>query len=131
MSTWKLCFIMILISNTLRLNHSIMLWLELLPFAVWLWWYIFNFVPWWWCLGCVLVCISCCWFHRFYPLGEYPFIYVILILDNIVYLSYWWCQIQLSQFPKLMEVVGLGYTVWFTSRYLIFKVRKLISFFNF
>ncbi|KAF3439220.1 hypothetical protein FNV43_RR17495 [Rhamnella rubrinervis] len=27
-------------------------------------------------------------------------------------------------FPKLMEVVGLGYTVWFTSRYLIFKKRR-------
>ncbi|KAE8700081.1 Detected protein of unknown function [Hibiscus syriacus] len=25
--------------------------------------------------------------------------------------------------PKLLEVVGLGYTIWFTSRYLIFKVR--------
>ncbi|GLT51501.1 hypothetical protein SLA2020_249070 [Shorea laevis] len=25
-------------------------------------------------------------------------------------------------FPKLMEVVGLGYTVWFSSRYLLFKV---------
>ncbi|XP_050125856.1 protein CURVATURE THYLAKOID 1D, chloroplastic isoform X1 [Malus sylvestris] len=24
-------------------------------------------------------------------------------------------------FPKLLEVVGLGYTVWFSSRYLIFK----------
>ncbi|XP_030528401.1 protein CURVATURE THYLAKOID 1D, chloroplastic [Rhodamnia argentea] len=24
-------------------------------------------------------------------------------------------------FPKLMEVVGLGYTFWFTSRYLLFK----------
>ncbi|XP_015890569.3 protein CURVATURE THYLAKOID 1D, chloroplastic [Ziziphus jujuba] len=27
-------------------------------------------------------------------------------------------------FPKLMEVVGLGYTVWFTSRYLIFKESR-------
>ncbi|KAH1058632.1 hypothetical protein GLYMA_02G040600v4 [Glycine max] len=25
-------------------------------------------------------------------------------------------------FPKLLEVVGLAYTVWFTSRYLLFKV---------
>ncbi|ESQ47424.1 hypothetical protein EUTSA_v10027947mg [Eutrema salsugineum] len=24
-------------------------------------------------------------------------------------------------FPKLMEVVGLGYTLWFTTRYLVFK----------
>ncbi|KAF5747329.1 hypothetical protein HS088_TW05G00050 [Tripterygium wilfordii] len=27
-------------------------------------------------------------------------------------------------FPKLMEVVGLGYTVWFSTRYLIFKKNR-------
>ncbi|XP_059624180.1 protein CURVATURE THYLAKOID 1D, chloroplastic [Cornus florida] len=27
-------------------------------------------------------------------------------------------------FPKLMEVVGLAYTLWFTSRYLIFKENR-------
>ncbi|KAK8951912.1 hypothetical protein KSP39_PZI003063 [Platanthera zijinensis] len=27
-------------------------------------------------------------------------------------------------FPKLMEVVGLGYTVWFSYRYLIFKENR-------
>ncbi|XP_012456769.1 protein CURVATURE THYLAKOID 1D, chloroplastic [Gossypium raimondii] len=27
-------------------------------------------------------------------------------------------------FPKLMEVVGLGYTVWFSSRYLLFKKSR-------
>ncbi|KAK8663845.1 hypothetical protein V6N13_083650 [Hibiscus sabdariffa] len=27
-------------------------------------------------------------------------------------------------FPKLMEVAGLGYTFWFTSRYLIFKKSR-------
>ncbi|KAL5753353.1 hypothetical protein ACOSQ2_023860 [Xanthoceras sorbifolium] len=27
-------------------------------------------------------------------------------------------------FPKLMEVVGLGYTFWFTSRYLLFKKNR-------
>ena len=26
--------------------------------------------------------------------------------------------------PKLMELVGLGYTVWFTYRYLIFKSSR-------
>uniref|UniRef100_A0A803PDU2 Cyanobacterial aminoacyl-tRNA synthetase CAAD domain-containing protein n=1 Tax=Cannabis sativa TaxID=3483 RepID=A0A803PDU2_CANSA len=26
--------------------------------------------------------------------------------------------------PKLLEIIGLGYTVWFTSRYLIFKKRR-------
>ncbi|XP_039009365.1 protein CURVATURE THYLAKOID 1D, chloroplastic-like [Hibiscus syriacus] len=27
-------------------------------------------------------------------------------------------------FPKLLEVVGLGYAIWFTSRYLIFKKNR-------
>ena len=27
------------------------------------------------------------------------------------------------QLPKLLELVGLGYTAWFTYRYLLFKVR--------
>ncbi|XP_042499078.1 protein CURVATURE THYLAKOID 1D, chloroplastic isoform X2 [Macadamia integrifolia] len=27
-------------------------------------------------------------------------------------------------FPKLLEIVGLGYTVWFSSRYLIFKKNR-------
>ncbi|KAJ8451865.1 hypothetical protein Cgig2_007348 [Carnegiea gigantea] len=27
-------------------------------------------------------------------------------------------------FPKLMEVVGLGYSVWFTTRYLLFKRNR-------
>jgi hypothetical protein len=27
-----------------------------------------------------------------------------------------------EQVPQVMEVVGLGFTIWFTSRYLIFKV---------
>ncbi|XP_065876294.1 protein CURVATURE THYLAKOID 1D, chloroplastic [Euphorbia lathyris] len=27
-------------------------------------------------------------------------------------------------FPKLMEVVGLGYTLWFTTRYLLFKENR-------
>ena len=26
------------------------------------------------------------------------------------------------QLPKLLELVGLGYTAWFTYRYLLFKV---------
>ncbi|CAN0878445.1 Protein CURVATURE THYLAKOID 1D, chloroplastic [Linum grandiflorum] len=29
-------------------------------------------------------------------------------------------------FPKLMEVLGPGYSVWFTSRYLLFKVSSAI-----
>ncbi|GKV18710.1 hypothetical protein SLEP1_g29051 [Rubroshorea leprosula] len=27
-------------------------------------------------------------------------------------------------FPKLMQVVGLGYTVWFSSRHLLFKENR-------
>lgn len=27
------------------------------------------------------------------------------------------------QLPKMLELVGLGYTAWFTYRYLLFKVR--------
>ena len=33
------------------------------------------------------------------------------------------CVDFVDQFPKLLEIVGLGYTVWFGSRYLLFKVR--------
>ena len=28
------------------------------------------------------------------------------------------------QLPKLLELVGLGYTAWFVYRYLLFKVRQ-------
>ncbi|XP_026434452.1 protein CURVATURE THYLAKOID 1D, chloroplastic-like [Papaver somniferum] len=27
-------------------------------------------------------------------------------------------------FPKVLELVGLGYTIWFSSRYLIFKKNR-------
>jgi hypothetical protein len=30
--------------------------------------------------------------------------------------------VLVEQVPQVMEVVGLGFTIWFTSRYLIFKV---------
>ena len=30
------------------------------------------------------------------------------------------------QLPKLLELVGLGYTAWFTYRYLLFKVRSAL-----
>lgn len=36
-----------------------------------------------------------------------------------------WCWLQL---PKLLELVGLGYTSWFVYRYLLFKVRDLQGF---
>jgi hypothetical protein len=31
------------------------------------------------------------------------------------------------QLPKLMELVGLGYSAWFTYRYLLFKVRDCLA----
>jgi len=36
----------------------------------------------------------------------------------------------MQQLPKLMELIGLGYTGWFVYRYLLFKVKliPLISF---
>jgi hypothetical protein len=36
----------------------------------------------------------------------------------------------LLQLPKLMELVGLGYTSWFIYRYLLFKVRPLQDLFS-
>jgi hypothetical protein len=32
-----------------------------------------------------------------------------------------WCGV-LAQLPKILELVGLGYTGWFVYRYLLFKV---------
>ena len=34
------------------------------------------------------------------------------------------CTACTAQLPKLLELVGLGYTVWFTYRYLLFKVSN-------
>ncbi|RRT70688.1 hypothetical protein B296_00014545 [Ensete ventricosum] len=31
---------------------------------------------------------------------------------------------SLPVFPKVMEVVGLGFTIWFSTRYLIFKENR-------
>ena len=31
---------------------------------------------------------------------------------------------SLPLFPKVMEVVGVGYTVWFSYRYLVFKKNR-------
>lgn len=31
------------------------------------------------------------------------------------------------QLPKLLELVGLGYSAWFTYRYLLFKVISLLD----
>lgn len=31
--------------------------------------------------------------------------------------------VSVLQLPKLLELIGLGYTSWFVYRYLLFKVR--------
>jgi hypothetical protein len=41
--------------------------------------------------------------------------YYTLPHNNVIIVLY-------EQVPQVMEVVGLGFTIWFTSRYLIFKV---------
>lgn len=60
------------------------------------------------------------------PLVCYPSrFYVCLLIYNCKYCPFAGILMMLiiwHQFPKLMEVVGLGYTIWFSSRYLIFKV---------
>lgn len=33
--------------------------------------------------------------------------------------------VLLPQLPKLLELVGLGYSAWFTYRYLLFKVQPV------
>ena len=35
-----------------------------------------------------------------------------------------WLIVASSQVPKLLELVGLGYTSWFVYRYLLFKVSN-------
>ena len=37
------------------------------------------------------------------------------------------CAYCFAQLPKLLELVGLGYTAWFVYRYLLFKVRFKIQ----
>jgi hypothetical protein len=34
------------------------------------------------------------------------------------------CVVGSEQLPKLLELVGLGYTGWFVYRYLLFKVTR-------
>ena len=36
-----------------------------------------------------------------------------------------WCTWLSMQLPKIMELVGLGYTGWFVYRYLLFKVTNV------
>jgi hypothetical protein len=42
-----------------------------------------------------------------------------LLID---FFTAWLACARLAQLPKLLELVGLGYTAWFVYRYLLFKV---------
>ncbi len=44
----------------------------------------------------------------------------LLLADR--FLTAWLACARLAQLPKLLELVGLGYTAWFVYRYLLFKV---------
>jgi len=56
--------------------------------------------------------------------------YSILLFGGGALVSLWIATIIVSAidsipvFPKLMEAVGLGYTVWFGTRYLVFKKNR-------
>ncbi|GKV18709.1 hypothetical protein SLEP1_g29050 [Rubroshorea leprosula] len=56
--------------------------------------------------------------------------YPILLYGSGALVALWLASVvvgaieSIPLFPKLMEVVGLGYTVWFSSRYLLFKENR-------
>ncbi|XP_021631593.1 protein CURVATURE THYLAKOID 1D, chloroplastic isoform X2 [Manihot esculenta] len=56
--------------------------------------------------------------------------YSILLYGSGALVAVWLASAVVSAinsiplFPKLMEVVGLGYTIWFTTRYLLFKKSR-------
>lgn len=53
------------------------------------------------------------------PLVSYLEPSFLFLFPNTCYTNISFGMVQL---PKLLEVVGLGYTLWFTTRYLLFKV---------
>uniref|UniRef100_A0A453L0S5 Cyanobacterial aminoacyl-tRNA synthetase CAAD domain-containing protein n=1 Tax=Aegilops tauschii subsp. strangulata TaxID=200361 RepID=A0A453L0S5_AEGTS len=56
--------------------------------------------------------------------------YTALVYGSSAIVAIWISSIVVSALesvpvvPQVMEVVGLGFTVWFTSRYLIFKENR-------
>lgn len=96
--------------------------LSLWLIAVGQWWYVFRSNLWWWCLVCPVASISCCWSYWFYSIGQFLFKFPNLQIWRFPFLSDINVACPMIQFPKLLEVVGLGYTIWFSTRYLIFKV---------
>lgn len=53
--------------------------------------------------------------------------YIKQMNNSIYYCHRTWNRLSSSlQFPKILQIVGLGYTIWFSTRYLLFKVRALI-----
>lgn len=95
--------------------------------AVWLWRYIFTCSIWSRCFACSVAGNSGGWCNRFYSIGEYTYIFYLLTMNDTNFPFVWnFLMFKfMNQFPKLMEVVGLGYTFWFSWRYLLFKVAIL------
>ncbi|XP_044469122.1 protein CURVATURE THYLAKOID 1D, chloroplastic isoform X2 [Mangifera indica] len=56
--------------------------------------------------------------------------YLVLLYGSGALVAVWLASAIVSAvdsiplFPKLLEVVGLGYTVWFSTRYLLFKKNR-------
>ncbi|KAJ9128664.1 hypothetical protein P3X46_034632 [Hevea brasiliensis] len=67
------------------------------------------------------------WILRFFD-SEYT--YSILLYGGGALVALWLASAvvgaidSIPLFPKLMEVVGLGYTIWFTTRYFLFKKSR-------
>ena len=98
--------------------------------SVWHRWHWLYSLLWGRFYNCLVANVSSCWCHWFYPIGTYCFSHIILSR----YKHFFECQLMFFlypsswyQIPKLLEVVGLAYTLWFTYRYLLFKV--IISFY--
>lgn len=105
---------------------------------------------WGWGYSCSLAILNCCWsrqlspFGRWYDLqilhvstgshgccstvcnllarlltGDHYLVSFEVFCSTADYFFHW----NLYQLPKILELVGLGYTGWFVYRYLLFKVK--------
>jgi len=99
-------------------------WPPVLPLIAWHKWHWFHCLVWRWCLDGSVANNRSCWCNWFYPIGVYHsmFIWTFSQTQSHLFQMLIFLFIIFAQFPKLLEVVGLAYTVWFTSRYLLFKV---------
>lgn len=91
--------------------------------TVWHKWHWFHCLVWRWCLDGSVANNRRCGCNWFYPIGVYHLMFMWTFSQTQSQLfQMLMLFIIVAQFPKLLEVVGLAYTVWFTSRYLLFKV---------